>query len=83
MIPKTWFLITLGEPSSIEEALGDKHWKDTIDMGYEALINSKTWHLVPSMKGRIIIGCKWVYKFKKKQDDSLGRYKARLVVKGF
>jgi hypothetical protein len=52
-------------------------------MGYEALINSKTWHLVPSMKGRIIIGCKWVYKFKKKQDDSLGRYKARLVVKGF
>jgi hypothetical protein len=35
------------------------------------------------MKGRNIVGCKWVYKIKRKQDDSLDRYKARLVAKGF
>lgn len=35
------------------------------------------------MKGRNIVGCKWVYKIKRKQDGSLDRYKARLVAKGF
>jgi hypothetical protein len=35
------------------------------------------------MKGRNVVGCKWVYKIKRKQDSSLDRYKARLVAKGF
>jgi hypothetical protein len=29
------------------------------------------------MKGRNIVGCKWVYKIKRKQDGSLDRYKAK------
>jgi hypothetical protein len=41
------------------------------------------WHLVPPQKGQNIIGCKWVYKTKRKQDGSLDRYKACLVAKGF
>jgi hypothetical protein len=51
--------------------------------GYDALMQNSTWHLVPPMKGRNIIGCKWVYKIKRKKDGSLDRYKARLVAKGF
>jgi hypothetical protein len=35
------------------------------------------------MKGRNVVGCKWVYKIKRKQDGSLDRYKERLVAKGF
>ena len=50
---------------------------------YDALLKNKTWHLVPSQKGLNIIGCKWVYKIKRKADGSLDRYKARLVAKGF
>jgi histone deacetylase 1/2 len=50
---------------------------------YDALLKNKTWHLVPPQKGRNIIGCKWVYKIKRKSDGSLDRYKARLVAKGF
>ena len=50
---------------------------------YQALMKNNTWHLVPPHKGRNVIGCKWVYKIKRKQDGSLDRYKARLVAKGF
>jgi histone deacetylase 1/2 len=54
-----------------------------MEVEYSALINNKTWHLVPPQKGRNVIGCKWVYKIKRKSDGNLDRYKAHLVAKGF
>jgi histone deacetylase 1/2 len=74
---------TSGEPQSLDEALHNKHWKDAMDIEYMALMKNKTWHLVPPQKGRNVIGCKWVYKIKRKSDGSLDRYKARLVAKGY
>lgn len=50
---------------------------------YDALIKNKTWHLVPSQRGQNIVGCKWVYKIKRKADGTLDRYKACLVAKWF
>jgi hypothetical protein len=54
-----------------------------MDLEYYALMNNKIWHLVPYEKGENIIDCKWVYKIKRKEDDSIDRYKAWLVAKGF
>lgn len=54
-----------------------------MDLEYDALIKNRTWHLVPSQRGRNIIDCKQVYKIKCKADGSLDRYKTRLVAKGF
>lgn len=54
-----------------------------MDAEYMALMENKTWHLVPPAKGRNVIDCKWVYRIKRKADGSLDRYKARLVAKGF
>jgi histone deacetylase 1/2 len=39
--------------------------------------------LVPIPKGKNIIGCKWVYKVKRKANGTIDRYKARLVAKGY
>uniref|UniRef100_J3LIX4 Reverse transcriptase Ty1/copia-type domain-containing protein n=1 Tax=Oryza brachyantha TaxID=4533 RepID=J3LIX4_ORYBR len=79
-----WGLPTVtGEPQNLQDALGDRNWKNAMDDEYMALIKNKTWHLVPPQKGKNIIDCKWVYKIKRKQDGTLDRYKARLVAKGF
>jgi hypothetical protein len=80
---KYGFLTSNGEPNSVEDNLGDQNWKHAMDLEYDAWMKNKTWHLVPPMKGRNIVGCQWVYKIKRKQDGNLDRYKARLVAKGF
>jgi hypothetical protein len=76
-------LTSTGEPSKITEALGDDKWKEAMQQEYDALIQNKTWHLVPPRSDKNIIDCKWVYRIKKNSDGTIDRYKARLVAKGF
>jgi hypothetical protein len=72
-----------GEPQSLSEAFDDPNWKLAMDAEYEALEKNQTWHLVPPEGIKNIIDCRWVYKVKRKADDSFNRNKARLVAKGF
>lgn len=46
-----------------------------------ALVRNKTWNLVPKPKDIQPVSYKWVYKIK--EDGSIDKYKARLVVRGF
>jgi histone deacetylase 1/2 len=71
------------EPSSVDATLQDPRWVQVMNAEHTALLQNRTWHLVPRQKGKNIIGCKWVYKVKRKADGSVDRYKARLVAKGF
>lgn len=50
---------------------------------YESLIKNGTWQLVDPPKKDKIIDNKWVYKLKLNPDDTIERFKARLVVRGF
>ena len=72
-----------GEPSSLNEALEDTRWWQAMQDEYNALMENKTWHLVPPSSTRNLIDCKWVYRVKKNADGTVDRYKARLVAKGF
>jgi Reverse transcriptase (RNA-dependent DNA polymerase) len=47
------------------------------------LAQNKTWSLVPCSEVTNVVDCRWVYKTKRKADDSVERYKARLVAKGY
>jgi hypothetical protein len=67
----------------LNEVFHDKNWISDMDAEILALQKNKTWHLVPYQKGQNIIGCKLVYKTKRKQDGSLNRHKAHLIAKGF
>ena len=70
-----------GEPTTLTEALKDPKWIEAMNHEYNALLQNKTWHLVPPPKGKNIIDSKWVYKIKRKVDGTNDRYKAWLVAK--
>ena len=50
---------------------------------FNALLQNKTWTLVPRPSHSKPIGNKWIYHIKHNLDGSIERYKARLVAKGF
>jgi histone deacetylase 1/2 len=53
-----------GEPSTHSEALDTPQWRQAMEEEYHALMENKTWHLVPPSKNQNLIDCKWVYKVK-------------------
>lgn len=50
---------------------------------YNALIKNNMWDLVPYSDSMNVVGNKWVFKLKLNPDDTIQRYKARLVAKSF
>lgn len=50
---------------------------------FNALLNNGTWSLVPYISSQNLVGCKWVFRIKRKPNGSIDRYKAQLVAKGF
>ena len=50
---------------------------------FNSLVENGTFQPVRLPPGRKAIGCRWVFKLKRKADGSVDRYKARLVAKGY
>ncbi|KAE8690306.1 hypothetical protein F3Y22_tig00110896pilonHSYRG00049 [Hibiscus syriacus] len=69
-------------PTSVQEAMQSSEWKNAVHAEIDALQKNETWSLVKLPPGRMVIGCKWLFKLKCNPDGSIHRYKARLV-KGF
>jgi hypothetical protein len=67
----------------VQDVLADPKWIKAMNEEMEALQKIATWELAPLPEGKRIIGCKWVFPVKLKADDSIDRYKARLVTKGY
>ncbi|GJV78837.1 ribonuclease H-like domain-containing protein [Tanacetum coccineum] len=69
-------------PRSHLHALNDPNLKKAMVGEYNALIYNKTWALVPLLANMNIVLSMWLFKHKFNADDSLSRYKARLVANG-
>ncbi|GJW14041.1 ribonuclease H-like domain-containing protein, partial [Tanacetum coccineum] len=82
--PKYNFHVTTSSPipKSPFHALRDPKWKQAMCDEYKALIDNKTWVLVPCQPNVNIVRSMWLYKHKYNADGSLSRYKARLVANG-
>ena len=50
---------------------------------YNALMDNRTWDLVPPHPKQNLVGSKWVYQVKYYSDNTVERHKARLVAQGF
>ena len=71
------------EPPSYAVAYKFSHWVEAMDSEFASLQRQHTWSLVPLPYGKNMVGCKWVFKIKKDNNDNISRYKARLVAKGY
>ena len=49
----------------------------------DVMESNNTWSIASLPKGKHFIGCKWIFRIKRKTDGSIDRFKARLVAKGF
>ena len=54
-----------------------------IGVEFNALQQSGTWSLVPPTSDMNILPNKWVFKFKKRSDGIIERYKACIVANGY
>jgi hypothetical protein len=63
--------------SSFEEYSKDEFWIKSIDEELDQIENNDTWELVPRPKNKNVIGIKWVFRNKLKEDGHITRNKAR------
>lgn len=71
------------EPKIFFQAIKDPVWRETMDKEIQALEKIGTWILTPLPASKKPIGCKRVYKVKLNPNDTIERYTARLVAKGY
>ncbi|KAA3483629.1 Retrovirus-related Pol polyprotein from transposon TNT 1-94 [Gossypium australe] len=60
-----------------------KEWTLAAHQEYDALLKNNTCDLVPLPANQRAVGCKWVFKLKRRSDGTISHYKGRLVVKGY
>ena len=66
-----------------EEAEKQKEWKDAMIKEYQSIMKNYVWYVVPRPEGKYVVTSKWIYKIKHTADDSINKYKARFVARGF
>lgn len=70
------------EPTCYSQAVRYPEWRHAMADEFNALLKNDTWSLVEPSPHQNTVGCKWVFKLKRRSDGSIERYKARLVAKG-
>lgn len=69
------------EPTCYSEAIKSSEWRSAVNNEFDAHIWNQIWTLVPPVFDVNIIGCKWVYRIKRRADGQIERFKALLVQK--
>ncbi len=68
-----------GDPKSVQEARSHSdwpRWKEAMDREMESLEHAGTWTTVSRLQDKNVVGCKWVFRLKRKADGSIDKYKA-------
>lgn len=70
-------------PMTFEQATRDSRWRDAINEELRALSKNQTWQIMKLPKGKKLVGCKWVFTIKYNSDETVNKFKAHLVAKGY
>jgi hypothetical protein len=54
-----------------------------MDEEYNTLMENQTWDLVPLLKGRNLVRCRWTFQTKMAANGEISKYKSQLVAKGY
>ncbi|CAL2225684.1 unnamed protein product [Prunus armeniaca] len=74
--------LTLKGPTCFSQVVHFPEWREAMVIEFNALLKNQTSVLIP-LSQQHVVGCKWVFKLKRKSDGSIEKYKARLIAKGF
>ncbi|KAK4389588.1 Copia protein [Sesamum angolense] len=74
---------SLQEPQTYNQAETQPVWINAMKAEFQALENNQTWDITSLPQNKRAIGCRWIYKFKLRPNDTVDRHKARLVAKGY
>ena len=89
LLGKSYQAITIDseeDPVNYKEALEDvdaQEWLKAMDREMESMYCNSVWSLVEAPKGVKPIGCKWIYKRKRRPNGKVETFKSRLVAKGY
>jgi hypothetical protein len=50
---------------------------------YQSILKNEVWEIVPKPKSKDVVSSKWLLKIKHAVDESIEKYKARFVTRGF
>ena len=77
-------VVTIRDPESFSEAAKDSWWDEAMNEEMQALSKNEAWDHIPSSLHQKAIGwSRLIYKLKHNADDTVNRYKAQLVAKGY
>jgi hypothetical protein len=71
------------EPTAFEEVVQKGQWKEAMEKEHQSIIKNEVWEIVPRPKEKSVVTSKWVYKIKHAADESVDKYKARFMARGF
>lgn len=75
--------IVHSEPTTTKQTLAQSEWFQAMRTEYDSLIKNGTWVLTALPPDIKLIWCKWIFKVKENPDQSINKYKAWLLDKGF
>ena len=71
------------EPTTFEEAAQKKQWREAMTEEHQSNMTNDVWEIVPRPKEKSVVTSKWVYKIKHEANESMEKYKASSIARGF
>jgi hypothetical protein len=75
--------VSLFEPLDVGHTLSDSSWVNAMHEELENFERNHVWTLIDPLRDVNIIGTKWLFKNKQREDGEIVRNKARLIAQGF